>query len=165
MVGEAETLGTVTHLCSCPRAYLPMRYFEALNLIAGHGVDGDRYASSAGYYSDKPEEGRQVTLFEIETLEALKREHEIDFEPHEHRRNITVRGVSLNGLVGKTFWVGEALLQATRLSTPCRHLEEVTGKQVFSPLINRAGLNCRILRSGVVRVHDIVKLAPDTEGQ
>ncbi|MYN13863.1 MOSC domain-containing protein [Pusillimonas sp. TS35] len=159
MVMDSSTFGRVTHLCSCPRAYLPMRYFDSLKLIEGVGIEGDRYASGMGYYSDRPEEGRQVTLFEIETLDALKRDHSVDLEPHEHRRNITVSGVALNHLVGRQFWIGDALLQATRLSTPCKHLEEVTGKQVFATLINRAGLNCKILRTGVIHVGDTVRPA------
>ncbi len=167
MANTTIPLGKVMHLCSCPRAYLPMRYFESLTLTKDRGIEGDRYATGAGYYSDRPEAGRQVTLFEIETLELLKRDHGIVLEPHEHRRNITVRGVALNDLVGKTFWVGQALLQATRLSTPCKHLEELTGKQVFTPLINRAGLNCQIIHSGLVQVGDALRLdvSNDVHGQ
>jgi len=136
-----------------------MRSFDALTLIAGKGVEGDRYANGVGYYSDRPEEGRQVTLFELETLEALKRDYDIDLQPHEHRRNITVQGVPLNHLVGKQFWVGDALLEATRLSTPCKHIEDITGKSIFNAMVHRSGLNCKILRSGVVRINDAVRPA------
>jgi MOSC domain-containing protein YiiM len=55
--------------------------------------------------------------------------------------------------------LGEALLEATRLSTPCRHIEEILGKAVFDPLINRSGLNCKIIEGGIVRVGDIVRAA------
>jgi MOSC domain-containing protein YiiM len=92
--------------------------------------------NEAGFYSHKPEEGRQVTLFEIETLQALARDLKITLLPEEHRRNVTVEGVPLNHLVGRQFYLGETLLEATRLSTPCRHLEEILGKAVFNPLIN-----------------------------
>ncbi|WP_308824229.1 MOSC domain-containing protein [Sodalis praecaptivus] len=129
----------------------------SLTLLPGQGIDGDRYCLSGGFYSHKPEEGRQVTLFEIETLEALKRDQQIDLGPEEHRRNITVRGVPLNHLVGRRFWVGDTLLEATRLSTPCKHLEEITGKPVFDPLINRSGLNCKIVREGKVYVNDLIR--------
>lgn len=155
--GLTKWEGTITHLHSCPRAYLPMRSFEQLTLHAGKGIEGDRYANNLGYYSDRPEEGRQVTLFEIETLEALKRDYDIDLEPQEHRRNITVRNVPLNHLVHKRFWVGEVLLEATRLSTPCKHIEEITGKSIFNALIHRSGLNCKILRSGVIRIGDAIR--------
>ena len=148
--------GIVRFLHSCPRAYLPMHAFAELNLIAGKGIEGDRYANDAGYYSNKPEEGRQVTLFEIETLMALKQELGIEFLPSEHRRNVTVEGVPLNHLVNKRFWLGGALLEGTRLSTPCKHLEDLTEKAVFNALIHRAGLNCKIIRGARVKIGDVV---------
>lgn len=150
--------GIVRGLHRTPRAFLPMQSFPELTLVAGRGIEGDRYmiGNEAGFYSHKPEEGRQVTLFEIETLEALARDKKITMLPEEHRRNVTVEGVPLNHLVGRRFWLGETLLEATRLSTPCRHIEEILGKAVFDPLINRAGLNCRILQGGVVRLGDPV---------
>ncbi|HVG46610.1 MAG TPA: MOSC domain-containing protein [Rubellimicrobium sp.] len=136
-----------------------MKSVEGLQLLAGRGVEGDRYClgREEGFYSEYPEEGRQITLFELETLEALRRDADLVLAPGEHRRNVTVEGVPLNHLVGRTFWVGECLLEGTRLSTPCRHIEEVTGKQVFDLLLNRSGLNCRILQGGGIRVQDVVR--------
>ena len=151
--------GVVRYLHITPRAFLPMESFDELKLVAGKGIEGDRYliGRESGFYSHKPEEGRQITLFEIETLEALARDAKIQMLPEEHRRNVTVEGVPLNHLIGRQFWVGDTLLEATRLSTPCRHIEEILGKAVFDPLINRSGLNCRILTGGVIRVGDAVR--------
>jgi MOSC domain-containing protein YiiM len=153
--------GAVRFLHKTPRAFLPMHSFLELQLIAGRGIEGDRYllGQEAGFYSHKPEEGRQVTLFEMETLEALRRDHGIELLPEEHRRNITVEGVPLNHLVCRRFRLGETILEATRLSTPCRHIEEILDKAVFDPLINRSGLNCRIIVGGTVRVGDTVRPA------
>ncbi len=152
-------LGAVAHLHLCPRAFLPMRRVDTMTLVAGHGIQGDRYASGSGYYSYKPEEGRQVTLFEAETLEALRRDHGIELWPEEHRRNVTTRGVPLNHLVGRRFRIGSALLEATRLSVPCKHIEEITGKPIFNPLVNRSGLNAKILVGGVIRIGDQIEPA------
>ena len=151
--------GVVRYLHITPRAFLPMRAMPELRLIEGRGIEGDRYmiGREEGFYSHKPEEGRQVTLFEFETLVALKRDANIDLGPEEHRRNVTVEGVPLTHLVGRQFWLGETLLEATRLSIPCRHIEEITGKAIFDPLINRSGLNCKILKGGTVRVGDAVR--------
>ncbi len=151
--------GVVAYLHRTPRAFLPMRSFETLTLVAGRGIEGDRYliGHEAGFYSHKPEEGRQVTLFEMETLEAIMRDYSIELKPEDHRRNITVRGVPLNHLVHKRFRVGECLLEAARLSTPCRHIEEILGKPVFNPMLHRCGLNCRIVEGGEVRVGDVVR--------
>jgi MOSC domain-containing protein YiiM len=153
--------GVVRHLHITPRAFLPMRAMPSITLVAGKGIEGDRYmiGREEGFYSHKPEEGRQITLFELETLTALKRDHRIDLGPEEHRRNVTVEGVPLTHLVGRRFWLGETLLEATRLSIPCRHIEEITGKAIFDPLINRSGLNCKIIQGGVVKVGDAVRNA------
>ena len=151
--------GVVRSLHKTPRAFLPMRSFPELQLIAGRGIEGDRYliGQEAGFYSHKPEEGRQITLFELETLEALRRDHGVELLPEEHRRNVTVEGVPLNHLVGRRFRLGETIVEATRLSTPCRHIEEILGKAVFDPLINRSGLNCKIIAGGALRVGDVVR--------
>ena len=153
--------GVVRYLHVTPRAFLPMRAMPELLLIAGKGIEGDRYmiGREEGFYSHRPEEGRQVTLFELETLIALKRDANFDLGPQEHRRNVTTEGVPLTHLVGRQFWLGETLLEATRLSIPCRHIEEITGKPIFDPLINRSGLNCRILKGGTVRLGDAVRNA------
>jgi MOSC domain-containing protein YiiM len=153
--------GVVRYLHLTPRAFLPMRSMPEIQLIAGRGIEGDRYmiGREEGFYSHRPEEGRQVTLFEFETLLALKRDHNIELGAEEHRRNVTTEGVPLTHLVGRQFWLGETLLEATRLSIPCRHIEEITGKAIFDPLINRSGLNCKILQGGTVRVGDAVRNA------
>ena len=70
---------------------------------------------------------------------------------------MTVEGVSLNHLVDRRFRLGETIVEATRLSTPCRHIEEILGKAVFDPLINRSGLNCRIIAGGTLRLGDVVR--------
>ncbi len=148
--------GKITSLHLTQRASQPMQSVEQLKLIAGVGIEGDRYSNEQGYYSDRPEPGRQITLFEIETLEALKRDHDVVLDANEHRRNITVTNTPLNHLVGLRFKVGDCLLEATRLSTPCKHIEDVTGKTISRWLINRSGLNCIIVEGGDIRVGDEV---------
>jgi MOSC domain-containing protein YiiM len=140
--------GAVEGLHVVPRSFLPMRTMNSLSFVNNHGIVGDRYSTGEGFYSDRPEEGRQVTLFEVETLEALWRDHGVRLLPEDHRRNITTRGVPLNHLVGKRFRVGKVLLEGTRLSTPCRHIEQITGKEIFTLLLNRSGLHARILEPG-----------------
>lgn len=153
--------GVVAHLHITARAFLPMRAQEQIDLVAGQGIVGDRYSldRASGFYSEKPEEGRQVTLFEEEVLEAILRDYRIEMRPEEHRRNVTTRGVPLNWLVGKRFRLGPCLVEATRLSVPCRHIEEILGKAVFDPMVHRSGLNCRILEGGTLRLGDAIRPA------
>jgi MOSC domain-containing protein YiiM len=69
-----------------------------------------------GTYSKKEHIDRQVTLIEVEVLEALARDRSIDLAPHEHRRNITTRGVPLNHLVRRYFRIGDCVLYGGRLN-------------------------------------------------
>jgi len=134
-----------------------MRALAEARLVAGVGIEGDRYATRTGTYSVRHHVDREVTLIEFETLEALERDHGIALAPHEHRRNLTTRGVPLNHLVGRRFRVGECVLYGGRLNVPCQYLEDLLGKKVFKPLINRSGLNCQIVTGGIVRPGDPIE--------
>ena len=149
--------GELLHIHTCSAAGLNMESHKSASLIAGSGIEGDRYQRGTGKYSEI-EDIREITLIEIETIEALKRDHNIALEPAEHRRNLTTRDVPLNHLVGKRFRVGEVLLLGGRLNTPCRYLNLVTKKDVCDLLEHRSGLNCSILESGKVSVGDTIKL-------
>jgi len=126
-------------------------------LVAGIGIEDDRYATGLGTYSKKHHLDRQVTLIEIEVLEAIARDRGIELMPSEHRRNLTTRGVPLSHLVGQYFRVGDCVLYGGRLNVPCLYLETLLGKKVFKPLLNRSGLNCRIVRGGIVRIHERIE--------
>jgi len=148
--------GTVLHLHIAPRGSAAMEPRSEARLIAGTGIEHDRYATGQGTYSERHHIDRQITLIEVETLEALARDRGIDLAPHEHRRNLTTRGVPLNHLVGHYLRVGPCVLYGGRLNVPCMHLEHLVGKRVFKPLLNRSGLNCRIVVGGAVRTGDAV---------
>ena len=149
--------GKLLHIHTSPAAGLNMESHKSASLIFGSGIEGDRYQKGTGKYSEI-EDIREVTLIEIETLEALKRDHNIILAPAEHRRNLTTQDVPLNHLVGKRFRVGAVLLFGGRLNTPCRYLNLVTKKDVCDLLEHRSGLNCSILESGTVNVGDKIQL-------
>lgn len=153
---EITWAGRLLHIHIAEKGAAPMQELREARLIAGLGIEGDRYATGSGTYSPKPQRERQVTLIEVETLEALKRDHDLDLAPHEHRRNLTVRGVPLNHLVGRRFRVGEAVLEGIRLNVPCQYLDDLLGRRLFKPLTNRSGLNCIIVEGGTLRPGDRV---------
>jgi len=143
--------GELLHVHIADAGSQPMRALAEARLVPGIGIEGDRYATRKGTYSDRHNVDREVTLIEFETLAALARDHGIALAPHEHRRNLTTRGVPLNHLVGRYFRVGECVLRGERLNVPCLYLEDLLGKKVFKPLLNRSGLNCRIEKGGTIR--------------
>jgi MOSC domain-containing protein YiiM len=121
--------------------------------VAGAGLEGDRHFQAEGY--DAPE--REITLIARETLEALARDHGIDLEPGEHRRNVVTTGVPLNDLVGAEFLVGTVRVRGVELCEPCRYLENLTGRPgLLRALVHRGGLAARILDGGVIRAGDPV---------
>ena len=127
--------------------------------IAGKGLEGDRYLSERGKFSDKPGPARQLTLIELEAIEALQREDSIELSPLESRRNIVTRGVPLNHLVNKRFRLGDVVARGVKLCEPCEYLEEVTQKKVISGLTHRGGLRAEILQGGIIRVGDKIQPA------
>lgn len=151
--------GRLEHIHIAPAASYEMEELTEATLVPGKGIEGDRYFKGIGTYSPKPD-AREVTLIEIEALEALAANQpplqaaSLVIEPIDHRRNLTTRGVPLNHLVGKRFRVGDTVLKGGRLNFPCKYLEELLGKPVFLPLYNRSGLNCVIETGGIIRRGD-----------
>lgn len=126
--------------------------------VAGRGLEGDRYFMGAGTFTNWKgiSAGQDLTLIEAEAVEALAAEAGIGIEPAAARRNLVTRGISLNGLVGKRFRVGEVECYGDRLCDPCAHLERLTAEGVLRGLGRRGGLRADILTSGRVAVGDPV---------
>jgi MOSC domain-containing protein YiiM len=161
--GATGWQGELTHIHIAPAASETMTELREAECIAGRGIVGDRYFKGNGTYSAKPD-SREVSLIEQEVLDALARNDPplqsgpILLSPQEHRRNLTVKGVPLNHLVGRRFRVGDVILRGGRLNFPCKYLADLLGKPVMLPLYNRSGLNCSIERSGVIRPGDAIEL-------
>ncbi len=160
--------GELLHIHIAEAASHEMEELDQAELIAGKGIVGDRYFTGKGTYSPKPDV-REVTLIEIEALEAMERGDppfpgvKVKLEPIEHRRNLTTRGVPLNHLVGKRFRVGDVVLKGGRLNFPCKYIEELLGIPIYTALINRSGLNCWIETGGIIRRGDPIEMLPDTD--
>ncbi|MEA1834915.1 MOSC domain-containing protein [Methylobacterium durans] len=155
--------GSLLHIHIAPAASYEMEEMVEARCVPGRGIEGDRYFLGTGTYSPKPDV-REVTLIEQEALDALTRNDPplqggpIRLTAGDHRRNLTVRGVPLNHLVGRRFRVGEVILRGGRLNFPCNYLEELLGLPLYLPLYNRSGLNCGIERGGVLRPGDPITL-------
>ena len=143
--------GQLEYIFITDRASQPMQELPEAKLIEGVGIEGDRYSTGDGFYSKTPRIDRQCTLIEIETLDALLRDHKTTLLPSESRRNLTTRGVPLNHLVGREFYVGDVRLRGERLNVPCKYMDELLDRKVFNILQNRSGLNCSIVQGGVIR--------------
>ena len=136
----------------------PMMEVAEAQALAGTGLAGDRYAEGVGTYSKIQGPHREVTLIEIEAIEALTRDHDIHLDAGQSRRNIVTRGVPLNHLVDAEFRVGDVLMRGVRLNEPCKYFENLLGiAGLHDALINRSGLNAQVLSEGPIRAGDVIK--------
>jgi MOSC domain-containing protein YiiM len=149
--------GSVVSIHISPEASGEMKRIDEARAVPGKGLEGDRYFGGGGTWSETPGTGRQVTLIEVEAIEALARDNDVVIDPGLARRNIVTKGVALNDLVDKEFKVGEVLLKGTRLSEPCAHLEKLSKPGVVKGLIHRGGLRADVLEGGVIRPGDPVE--------
>ena len=92
--------GNVVSIHIARDAAAPMESREEVKAVAGNGLEGDRYFNGTGHWSKRPGVSREVTLIELETIEALEREKSLAIAPGAARRNLVTRGVTLNHLVG-----------------------------------------------------------------
>lgn len=143
--------GSIVAIYTAPKAGETMVAREEVQAEAGVGLDGDRKARTGN------DPDREITLIEIEAIEALTRDHQVPFEISESRRNLVTTGVPLNHLVGRQFQVGPVTLEGLRLCEPCSHLESLTRPGVLKGLIHRGGLRARIVHGGSIRVGDEVQ--------
>lgn len=152
--------GTVISIHIAQAGAGPMVLINEVRAVAGKGLEGDRYFKKVGTYSNNPGLGRDLTLIEMEAIEALKRDYGMELSPRDSRRNIATRGVPLNHLVGQEFKVGEVMLRGIRLCEPCSHLEKLSVKGAQRGLIHRGGLRAEILTDGVIRIGDSICPTP-----
>jgi MOSC domain len=149
-----ETTGVVEALFVSPEAAAPARSLERVRAIAGSGLDGDRHTVGKGTFpSGLP--GSALTLIEAEVCES--------FAPalggDDHRRNVVVRGIDLNRLVGHEFMLGDVPCRGMRLCEPCTVIQRYAERPLLRPLVHRGGLRADILADGELRVGDEVRAA------
>jgi MOSC domain-containing protein YiiM len=130
-----------------PEAGGALESVESVQAFAGKGLEGDRK-----FFPDGASPGQALTLVEAEEVE------DVGLPAGGARRQLTVRGVRLNDLVGKTFRVGDVECFGVELCEPCLHLESLTRPGIIEDMVHRAGINADIITDGVIRVGDAVTI-------
>ena len=149
--------GSVVEIYIGPEFEQPMKSMDSVEAVAGGGLSGDRYFREADVPDSERDPTEEVTLIESEAIETARRDHGLDLEARDTRRNIVTRGVTLESLLGQTFFVGDVELEGLEPNPPCSHLERVSGKKLLKPLIKGGGIRARIVKSGSIRVGDPVR--------
>ena len=92
--------------------------------------------------------GGALTLIEAEVLE------DAGLSGPQSRRQVVVRGVRVNDLIGKRFRIGDVECLGVEICEPCRHLQGLTRPGIIKDLAHRGGLRADILVGGTISVGD-----------
>jgi MOSC domain-containing protein YiiM len=122
---------------------------EAVLARAGKGLEGDRH-----FHPEGAAPGQALTLVEEEVVT------DVALPAGGTRRQVTVRGVRLNDLVGRHFRVGEVLCYGVEICEPCLHLQQLTRPGIIKDLVHRGGINADILEDGTIRIGDALMVEP-----
>ena len=162
-----------------PSASMPMNSIQQGQLIAGKGLDGDRYSECVGTYSvfrasklhpGDREPGRQLTLMSADSVEESLDRNQLSRPKSlgDLRRNIIIRGVSAQDLLqaaGHVVKIGqECQVLIHRHTVPCMYNERKNGiPGLMEAIWNESGVSCQVLVGGHIRVGDSVEILSQQE--
>ena len=123
---------------------------QTVELIAGHGIRGDRKAGR------NPK--RQINIISLNTVQKLK---ELGFQTHAGTlgEQLVVAGIDVMDLaIGTQIQLGDsALIELTMVRTSCQWLEKIHG-QSKGDTIQGLGMLAKVVEGGRVSVTDKVKV-------
>ncbi|MGY1745069.1 MOSC domain-containing protein [Blastococcus sp. SYSU D00695] len=155
--------GTLLEIWSTPAAAEPMRLLPAGRLVAGAGLEGDRYALGGGTWARYPDLEKQLTLIDADDVAAVAAETGVALTPGDTRRNLVTRGLALPELVGRWFAVGDALLFGMKRCPPCTHLERLTGGKLVKAMARRGGVNAAVFAGAPIAPGAVVRPVSEEE--
>lgn len=138
---------TVDGIYLAPRHGENQQAVRNATLTEGIGLKGDRYANARGGI---------VTLIEAEEVERFNQLTGLAISGADTGRNIVTRGVRLNELVGRSFRLGAATLEAFELCEPCATLgkrlstQEIASADIVAAFTHKAGVRAFVRGSGEI---------------
>lgn len=128
-----------------PAGEHPIFEVDRIECVAGQGIRGDRF------FGFKPDYKGQITFFSLEVFESLRRDLNLPHvQPAATRRNVMVRGVDLNTLIGEEFEIQGLRFAGTTECSPCYWMNSALGPGAEEWLKGRGGLRARILTDGLL---------------
>jgi MOSC domain-containing protein YiiM len=120
-----------------------------------YGLEGD--------WRSRRNRGGQLTLIEAEMLEEVGRQLRHAVPPGASRRQVVVRGVKLNDLIGQRIRIGTVRVFVETPCDPCSRMEETIGVGAREALEGCGGVRCHVLAGGELRVGDPIIEEPFQE--
>lgn len=141
-------MGEVLALCISQKRGTQKHRVEEIRFVENFGLEGDAHGGNWH---------RQVSLLSFEKIEAF-RQKGAEVGDGAFGENVVASGIDFRTLpIGIRFTCGEALLELTQIGKECHHGCEIFQK-MGDCIMPREGVFARILKGGVVRVGDPIRL-------
>ena len=126
---------------------------ESIEVITDKGVVGDRH------FKDYNDPYCQLSLIESENIDQYNTKYGLNISYVDFRRNVITKGIKLNNLIGKKFFIGKVQVEGIDLCRPCRHLTEILKQEnILKEFLRKGGLRCKILTSSKIDIGDKIKI-------
>lgn len=143
-------MGKVTAVCTSPEKGTEKKNAGQAVFIEDYGIEGDAHAGKWH---------RQVSLLSFDRIEEF-RARGAEVEDGAFGENLVVSGIDFRSLpVGTRLECNDVLLEMTQIGKECHH-----GCRIFQKMgeciMPREGVFARVIRGGVIRVGDEMKVLP-----
>ena len=128
-------------------------YINQAFLKKDKGIINDRYYNN---YKNKKE---QVTLINVEEINAFNKNIGKNLDYKDFRRNIIISGIDLSKHINKKIIIQNVVLKIHELCQPCNYLQKKLGiKNLVKMLVNKSGVRAEIISSGFISVGDKISI-------
>lgn len=126
---------------------------DSIEVKTDFGIPGD--------YRSGTNPRRQITMIEEEALDEAAKILGRPVPEGASRRQVVVRSIDLNKMIGHTLKIGDITLSVERYCAPCHRMDEELGPGGRDALRWKAGVTCRVVSGGVLNVGQEITLADD----
>jgi MOSC domain-containing protein YiiM len=137
----------------------PLTPVQSIEAIAAKGISGEpRYFGRMSRDSGKPSR-RQLSLIEREQIAEHAAALGLQkIAPGAVRSNIETEGIDLVSLVGNEIEIGEAVILLYAPRDPCAKMDAICQGLRELMTNNRQGVMAEVVRSGKIRVGDMIRV-------
>ena len=128
---------------------------ERATVQTNYGLQGD--------WRSRRNRSGQLTLIEAEVLTEVGHLLGAPIPAGASRRQVVVRGIKLNDLIGQRIRIGEVQVFVETPCDPCSRMEETIGAGARNALEGRGGVRCFVLAGGELHIGDAIVEEPFQE--
>tara|TARA_B110001450_G_C17551809_1_gene452981 strand:- start:427 stop:864 length:438 start_codon:yes stop_codon:yes gene_type:complete len=145
-------MGKVIEIGICKKRGQDLHKMTKVEAVKSKGLINDRH------FKEGNDKKNQITLIEVENIDYFNSLSNTSIPYINFRRNIITKGIELNNLVGKEFYIGNVKLKAHDLCRPCKFLQDnLKQKNIIRELLLKGGLRCEVLSNGNISIGDSIR--------